>query len=462
MTDLLIRDCELDGRAGVDVRIRAGLVVEVGTALRPDGEPSLPAGRGALIPGLHDHHLHLLALAAHLRSVACGPTAVRHADELARTLQDAARHGPVRGAGYHESVAGPLDRDVLDGIAPDVPVRVQHRSGAVWFLNSAALAAAGLLDSADDAVERGLDGRATGRLVRGDHLLREPDASLPDLTDVARLLAARGVTGVTDATPDLDPTTTTALRAATDDGVLPQRLLLLGAPLDDPDARGVPWKVFVDELRGLDPDGLVEEVRAGHGAGRPVALHCTSRPETVLAVDVLRRAGHLPGDRLEHAGVLPVELGEELARHGVTVVTQPNFIGERGDDYLRDVDADDVDLLYRCGSLIEAGVPVAAGTDAPYGQPDPWAAIATAATRRTAAGVVIGPGERLGPRRALDLFLGEPLAPGRPPRRVTPGTVADLCLLRVPLDDALADPSAEHVTATVVGGRVTYRSDVAG
>lgn len=459
MSGLLIRDAEVDGRAGVDVRIRDGVVVEIGAALRRDGEEVVPANGGGVIPGLHDHHLHLLALAAGLESVQCGPAAVADRAEFARVLRAAANRGPVRGVGYFETVAGPLDRDVLDALVDDVPVRIQHRSGAVWFLNSAALA--GLRDSTDPAVERDAQGRATGRLVRGDHLLRDdrllpPGSSLPDLADTGRLLASVGVTGVTDATPHLDPTTAAALRAAAADGTLPQRLLLLGASLDDPDSRGVPWKVFVDELRDLDPGALVEEVHAAHDAGRPVALHCTSRAETVLAIDVLRAAGHQRGDRLEHAGVLPVELTEEVGRSGLTIVTQPNFIAERGDDYLADVDPEDHDLLYRCGSLISAGVAVAAGTDAPYGRPDPWAAITAAMHRRTRSGATIGARERVSARRALDLFLSEPSAPGGPPRRVVPGAVADLCVLRRPLAEVLADPSADHVASTVVDGRPAW------
>lgn len=444
MTHLLIRDGVIDERGRVDVRIRDGVIIDIGPALRSDGEDELPAAGGAVIPGLHDHHLHLFALAAETRSLRCDQ---RDRSEFARALRTAARQGPVRGTGYFETVAGPLDRDVLDAIVRDVPVRVQHRSGAMWFLNSAALEA--LAD--DVAVERDAHGRATGRLLRGDHLLPRDDP--PDLTEVGQHLAAAGVTGVTDATPRLDAKAAAALRT----GNLPQRALLLGAPLDDPAARGVPWKVFVDEVSGLDPPALADEVRAAHDAGRPVALHCTSRVETVLAVDALRTVGHRPGDRLEHAGLLPLELTADVARAGVTVVTQPNFIAERGDDYRTDVDTRDHELLYRCGSLISAGVGVAAGTDAPYGRPDPWAAIAAATHRRTRSGATLGDQERVPARRALDLFLGQPLAPGGPPRQVMPGTTADLCVLGVPIEEALADPAAVLVAATIIGGRVAHR-----
>jgi predicted amidohydrolase YtcJ len=455
MIGLLIRNCEVDRRSGVDVRIRDGKVVELAPSRRRDGEEVVDASGGALVHGLHDHHLHLFALAADLRSVQCGPDTLRDIDSLASALRAAAGNGPVRGTRYFESVAGPLDRDVLDRFVADVPVRVQHRSGAVWILNSVALSAMKLLDSDDTAVERDADGRATGRVVRGDHLLRSDDGERPDLAEVGRLLASYGVTGVTDATPHLDVESVVALHAAQDGGALPQRMLLLGAPLEAAAAKGVPWKILVDELPGLDPAALVDEIRAAHSAERPAALHCTSRAETVLAVDALRRAGPRRGDRLEHAGLLPVELTADLARAGVTVVTQPHFIAERGDDYLADVEPTDHDLLYRCGSLVAAGVPVAAGTDAPFGRPDPWAAIVAATTRRTASGTVVGSGERIDPRRALELFLGPPLMPGGAPRGIAAGMVADLCLLDGPLDDVLAEPSAGRVRATVIGGDLT-------
>ena len=99
-------------------------------------------------------------------------------------------------------------------------------------------------------------------------------------------------------------------------------------------------------------------------------------------------------------------------------------------------------------------MPVAASSDAPYASPDPWAAIAAAADRRTAAGQPLGEDERVDPATALAMYLGDPADPGGPPRRVAPGQPADLCLLKAPLRDVLAGPSAELVRATVIAGRI--------
>ncbi len=79
-----------------------------------------------------------------------------------------------------------------------------------------------------------------------------------------------------------------------------------------------------------------------------------------------------------------------------------------------------------------------------------------AVTRRTAAGAVLGCGERLGPEEALALFLAPLERPGGTPRRVEAGALADLCLLEVPWRDARHHLDRRLVRATVVGGRLVW------
>ena len=137
------------------------------------------------------------------------------------------------------------------------------------------------------------------------------------------------------------------------------------------------------------------------------------------------------------------DVGELAADLGVTVVTQPNFVAERGEQYLIDVPADEHAQLWRVASLVCARIPVAGSTDAPFGALDPWAAMRAAVTRATAAGHVIGPHERVEPRQALQMFLG---AGDRPavPRRIEPGQPGDLCILSVPPDGGTSLPGLRH------------------
>ena len=152
-----------------------------------------------------------------------------------------------------------------------------------------------------------------------------------------------------------------------------------------------------------------------------------------------------------HTAQTPVVLERNIEVLGN--LPRGRFVAERGDDYLREVEADDLPFLYPCASLLRGGVPVGASTDAPYTHVDPWRAIEAARTRTTVGGVVLGPGEAVPARRALDLFLGTADDPGGPPRMVVPGAPADLCLLATPLVDALRAPLRVEVVTTFVDGR---------
>ncbi|HEV3351297.1 MAG TPA: amidohydrolase family protein, partial [Acidimicrobiales bacterium] len=187
----LFRDVEVDGRR-CDVRVdgdRVHTVHAVGEIPSPQRCDVIDGDGGALLPGLHDHHVHLLAMAAADRSVQLAglldDAAV--ADALRIADQSLPRGAWLRAVGWH----GPdLERATLDAAVPDRPVRVQHRSGALWVLNSRALEAIGVDEP-------------TGRLFRMDDVLRAriPADEPPDVAAVGRRLFSYGVSGVTDATP---------------------------------------------------------------------------------------------------------------------------------------------------------------------------------------------------------------------------------------------------------------------
>ena len=446
---LLIRRAEVAGRE-VSVHCVEGVVASVGDDPPPGADVVIDAAGGALLPGLHDHHVHLLAMAAARASVELGPPAVTSPVAFDEAMRSAPGDGWVRGVGYHESVAGPLDRRRLDALVPHRPARVQHRSGQLWVLNSAALAVVGV-DIAD------------GRLFRMDDLLRSRvDTPPPDVGAAAAELARFGITGVSDLTPTGDADELALLADAAGQPAFPLHVTVTGSPavadLDVGLARG-PVKVVLDEDRLPPLDTLVGWFRRARTAGRAVAVHCVTRVELVLALAAWDEVGAEPGDRVEHAAVAPLDLVAGLVRHGLTVVTQPSFVALRGDQYLADVDADDLGHLWRCGTLLTAGVRVAASSDAPFGDPDPWRGIAAARDRVAPSGTVIGPAERIAARRALDLYLAPLDDPAGAPRRVAPGVPADLCLLALPLDHALRDPAATTVAATVTGGAVVRSDD---
>src|SRR5260370_9391042 len=137
---VLLRRVEV--RPGVlgDVRARDWKIAEIGPAVASRGEQVVDGVGGALLPGLHDHHCHLLATAAAADSVPCGPPEATTLAGLEAALRSAVQSraanqaGWVRGVGYDDAVAGPLDRSALDRLPPHMPVPAKHPSVALQVL----------------------------------------------------------------------------------------------------------------------------------------------------------------------------------------------------------------------------------------------------------------------------------------------------------------------------------------
>jgi len=424
---------------GTTTAIRVGeRIEEVGDGLtaRP-GEGVLDAGGGTVLPGLHDHHVHVRSAASALDSFFVGPPGVSTKAQLAQLLSNATPgpDGWIRAVGYHESVAGELDRAVLDAVVPRIPVRVQHRSGALWILNSAALGRVGLAEHPD------------GRLRSADRGWSEAlQRRETDLAELSRRITATGVTGVTDATPDLGAEDMVSLIVAHRRGEFRPRLHFLS-----------PGKKILHDDH-LDLDSLTDWIAEHHRSDRSVALHCVTAAQLVVTIAALRAAGSHPLDRIEHAAVVPDEnLADlaELSSSGLTVVTQPNFVAERGDQYLADVPSAEHNQLWRVASLLKAEVRVALSTDMPFGHGDPWTAMRAAVYRTTPSGAILGADECVSAREALTMFLGRSDLPERV-RTVEAGQPGDLCVLAEPPATALAELDAGMVAATIVGGELVY------
>lgn len=459
---MLIRCAEINVGEVVDVRISDGRIAAIKKDLSAHtDETVIEADGAALLPGLNDHHIHLFALAASQASLPCGPPQVNTADQLAERLQALDKNLQagewIRGIGYHDSVAGEMDRDWLDAQISSRPVRIQHRSGRLWILNSCALEQ--VQTAASDPLER-VGNRCTGRLYDADAWLRSRlGGQRPSLHRLSRQLASYGVTGLTDTTPNNGPEAYRHFSELHRRGELLQNLQVMGdASLDSVASGGVVWrgahKFHLHETELPDLDVLCAAIRRSHVAERAVAFHCVTRTELVFALAALEQAGVRKGDRIEHAAVTPPELLLRIAEMGLAVVTQPHFISERGDHYLREVAADDQPWLYRLRGFLDAGVPLAGSTDAPFGDPNPWKAMHAATTRCSNSGQRIGAGEALTAEQALGLFLSPLPDPGAAATHIKIGIPADLCLLAEPWPLARLNLAAVKPALTIVSGNV--------
>jgi predicted amidohydrolase YtcJ len=458
---MLIRNATLMNGQPADIRIGGNEIAALARTLAPrPNETIIDAAGGAALPGLHDHHIHLLALAAAFTSLDCATsTNARH---LAERLKAASRGKPsLRAINYHERIAGNIDRHWLDQAVPNVPARLQHRCGRLWILNSA-----GLAEIAQNHPHARLSDatQSTGHLYDNDAMLRRPQTPAPNLAPLGHALASRGVTAVTDATPANDLAFIALIHRAQANGDLPQRVGIMGKAeilSAQPTENTIPLahKLHLHEGDYPPPEAFIAMARHARAAGATLAVHCVTAADLIYTLALLQESGCSAGARIEHASLVPENMLPVLAASGVTIVTQPNFIAERGDDYRLDILPEQHTTLYRCATLQQAGIKLGGGTDAPFGHWDPWAAMQAATQRRTPSGAVLGPREILSPEAALAMFTTPLTDPGGTPRQLAAGEPADVCILHRPWKEARQNLGAVTVQATLREGRVIYRTE---
>ncbi|MCH9691591.1 MAG: amidohydrolase family protein [Gammaproteobacteria bacterium] len=491
MDSLLIKRAQLtlasaeDSHKGlIDLKICRGIIAEIGPNLSPTGcDTLIDAQGGALLPGLHDHHIHLLSLAASLQSLPCGPPDVNYESELISALRQCNDESPqhwLRGTGYHSCIAGDINRHWLDQWIPDRPVRIQHRSGRLWVLNSCALETLGkkslamapiglekiksdLINSTGNQTVSTPTYHYTGRLYEADQWLRQQlSGQFPSIAQASQLLASYGITGITDTSPNNGPQEWQYFKHSQKRRELLQSTRLMGNHKitfcsAKPMLKTGEYKIHLRESQLPDFDKMCKQIVLAHRVGQAVAIHCVTLAELVYALSALESSGVIPGDRIEHASITPPTQRQQIKKLGLRVVTQPHFVAERGDQYLAEVALEDQPWLYCVSSFVKAGIPLAAGSDAPFGNPNPWLAMRAAVTRKTTSGLIVGKHERITPEQALALFLSPADRPGGPCKRVTVGLPADLCLLSAPWGEVRNNLDSQYCRLTMSNGKIIFQ-----
>lgn len=460
---MLIRNAEVYKSGIRDLRIQEDAIVDMGRLTPIPGEVVIDASGSALIPGLIDHHIHFLSYAASLNSIDCSPSSVGSGKELALLLQKSQPpKGWLRGFGYHESVAGDIDRFWLDRHCPSVPIRIQHRTGRLWIFNSCGIE---LLQQAMKiqmpAPALSNESLQTGRFFDSDQLLGPLlGRHLPPVKRASEVLASYGITGFSDMTPSNDQESFDLFNDLLLKGNLLQEVQLARRdPFDTPSLSAIPGpvKIHLHESRLPALDELVERIRHSHQNAVPVAIHCVTEIELLFSLAALEEAQSIAGDRIEHASITPEYIFERMASLGVTVVSQPQFIGEKGDSYLKEIDPLEHSSLYRCKTFLDQGIGLAGSSDAPFGNTDPWTTMRCAISRKTRSGRLIGEAEALSPEQALDLFLGPLSKPGTP-RTIKVGDPADLCLLKHPWEITRTRLYKEDVQLVIAKGKLIHQN----
>jgi predicted amidohydrolase YtcJ len=436
------------GRVGAVV-VRDGMVeavLPVGADV-PRGDVVDLAG-GLLTPGFTDAHVH--AVQGGLELLRCDLSGLERGEDYLSAVAAYADAHPglewITGGGWSMSAfpGGTPTKEDLDAVVPDRPVFLPNRDHHGAWVNSRALALAGVdrstPDPSDGYFERDADGNPTGTLHEGAmHAVARllPETTGADLRDA--LLAAQshlqalGVTGWQDAIvgdyagmTDPGPTYAAAARA----GDLTAHVV--GALWWDRDRdveqiadlvarreaythgrfRATSVKVMQD---GVPENGTAAmsapyldrcghaTTNAGHSfvdpvvfrraapalaaAGFQIHVHAIGDAAVTETLDALETIGPDTGDLRHHVAHLQFVRPEDRGRFGrLGVAANLQSLWACLDDQMVDlvlpaVGPDRACWQYPWADLLAGGARLVSGSDWPVSTPDPWQALHVAVNR---------------------------------------------------------------------------------
>ncbi|WP_214467228.1 amidohydrolase [Microbacterium flavescens] len=469
----------------VDVHLADGFVVDIAPAgALPRRGAVLDAGGAWLIPGLWDHHVHVVqwALAAQREPLGGAASAAQAAAIIgaAAPLPDGRRVG----TGFRDALWGDTPTlDLLDAATGDVPTYLINADVHSVWLNTAALRREGFEP----------DGFGILREDPAFEISRRLNAVPSEIADplvekMARDAATRGVVGLVDLDMAWNEEAWArrmshgfdALRV--EFGIYPEyldRAIAEGLQTGDA-ARGAasdlarvgPLKVITDGSLGtrtaatshaypgdphnhgmltVDTATLVDLMTRATGVGIASAIHAIGDVANSAALDAFAATG--AWGTIEHAQLVAHADIPRFARLGVGASVQPEHaIDDR--DLTDSIWADQTAQPYPLRSLADSGANLLFGSDAPVSPLDPWSAMA-AAVYRTRDGREPWQATQSVP---ADIALGASTHGGSAsPARIEPGARADLVLCaHDPLTATDAQLRGMTVAATLLGGRLTH------
>jgi predicted amidohydrolase YtcJ len=519
-----IRTLDPERPAATAIAIRGDRILAVGA----DPEIRRLAGPGARVielagqtvtPGLVDAHAHLYGLGADLENVS-----VRGLASEAETAQAMAAAAATRPAGEWLIGRG-WDQNrwpgqqfptkaSLDAAVADRPVLLRRVDGHAMWVNSKALAVAGITAATPDPpggkIVRGAGGEPTGVLV--DTAMGLVDAVVPAPTAAHRerriRAAARravevGLTGVHEM--GIDDATAAVYRALAERGELPLRVhaFLAGDAGDvarlrrNPEpavgrfqlrgvklyadgalgSRGARLAADYDDDRGnrglwvSPPEQLAFAVEVATSTGWQVAVHAIGDAAIGSAIDAFLAAQRkYPGEhrpRIEHLQVLaPADLPRLVESRAIASM-QPTHATSDMPWAEQRVGAERIKGAYAWRTVLDGGVPLAAGSDFPVEEVSPLHGIYAAVTRQDGSGAPAGgwyPAQRMTLDEALTAFTYGAAYAGFAEDtrgRLAPGRLADLTVL----DGVLAADRSlleRKVALTIVGGEIVHEARPGG
>ncbi len=480
------------------------------------------AGR-FVFPGWADAHLHLLGVgkARSIADLRAQPDASAAASRMAEMAKSLPPGTWAEGRGWDQNLWPGRefpDARVLDRAVPERPAVAGRVDGHAFWVNTAALRAAGIDASTKDPeggrILRRSDGTPSGVLVDNAMDLVARAMPTPTPADLDRWLSAGaeacarvGLTEIQDAS-GYDAAAIASLERLASSGRLPIRVYATVSP--EPDAlpkflaRGTHLgggadfltvravKAYADGALGsrgaalltdytdeagrtgllvTSPERLAEIAGETRKAGWQLWIHAIGDRGNRIALDAFASAaGALPQapagasrPRIEHAQVIAPEDFPRFARLSVIASVQPTHATSDMPWAEARLGPTRVAGAYAWRRLKDAGAKLAGGSDAPVESENPLLGFYSAVTRQSLDGQPPGgwrPSEKLTRPEALALFTSDAAFAAFEESwrgRIEPGYAADLTVLsRDPLAVPVAEIPGIAAFLTVVGGRIAW------
>jgi hypothetical protein len=409
------------------VAVKDGLIQAVGS----DGDVTtwigertqvVNLGGRTVTPGLIDAHIHFQVMGLmNSYYVPFLPPEVTTRDDLRAKLADVVTGTPegewIKGYFIVVQGGGLPTRHDLDPVSPNHPVWIVQQGGHYGSANSLALQIAGITADTPDPVGGAIGRDANGEpdgvfynhramdLVRLHVPVYTQEAVEANIASTQPLFAACGVTSFQDNNVRGTNTVGTYLDVGRRGDMYLRgavyytlewpsdlvRALNEIERYDDAFMRFAGYKFLLDgqitmaychephngnrwDTPTWQPETYKDAVRALHDTGLQICVHCYGDAAVDLTLDAFEEAMNAnprpdPRHRIEHCIICTPEATQRMKDLGVVVSTQPQFIRLGGDMYADMLGEERARRAIVTREWLDAGVPVALGSDAPS---TPW------------------------------------------------------------------------------------------
>jgi predicted amidohydrolase YtcJ len=248
------------------------------------------------------------------------------------------------------------------------------------------------------------------------------------------------------------------------DGSLIGRTAAVSQPfLEDPDPHNLGMEM-------MPQDELNQIVLDGHRNGYQVAIHAIGDRAIEMCLDAYQDAQQAfprqgARHRIEHCGILRPDLIQRLVDQGVIPVSQPIFIREYGDGFIRHLGRERVALTYPFRSLLDANLPLVFSSDCPVSVYPPLASIQASVEEKTHQGTTYVPEEAITVHEAMRCYMRNAAYAGWTEHQlgvIEAGYLADFTILAInPADVPSHEIDHIQVMGTVIGGKLVYQPSLA-